>query len=113
GENAIVTGWGLTDPFTSNTASVLHEVTVPVLDPSCPGYDEGGIPLTNKMVCAGVANAGKDSCQGDSGGPLVVKKSGSYVQIGVVSFGPLDCQGTGTYTRVSKYLKWIKDNTNL
>jgi len=41
--------------------------------------------ITSRMVCAGVAEGGKDSCQGDSGGALYIKKSGK--QIGIVSWG--------------------------
>ena len=55
---------------------------------------------------------GKDSCGGDSGGPMVVRKpSGSWYQAGIVSFGPKRCGigRPGVYTKVSKYLDWIRN----
>ena len=56
---------------------------------------------------------GKDSCGGDSGGPMVVRKpSGSWYQAGIVSFGPKRCGigRPGVYTKVSKYLDWIRNS---
>ena len=50
--------------------------------------------------------------QGDSGGPLVF--NGNTV-IGVVSTNPLGCDESmdpGVYTRVSSYLKFIKNALN-
>ncbi|CAL4067033.1 unnamed protein product, partial [Meganyctiphanes norvegica] len=127
GEKAVVTGWGYTEGFGFELPSLLHEVTLPVLAPDCPEYDDyvyGGYDynyeyydrshtsvITENMICAGKRGGGKDSCNGDSGSPLVLGQAGVYVQIGIVSFGPPDCDSPGVYTRVSKYLGWIADNT--
>ncbi|MCC6314001.1 MAG: serine protease [Thermomicrobiales bacterium] len=54
------------------------------------------------MLCASAPRA--DSCQGDSGGPLfAVTPNGSYVQVGIVSFGYGCAQNgyPGVYTRLS------------
>ena len=58
----------------------------------------------------------KDSCSGDSGGPLIARtKDGAegvmYLE-GIVSFGSSSCSGSvpGIYTRVSKYIDWIREN---
>ncbi|RWS17095.1 hypothetical protein B4U79_05990, partial [Dinothrombium tinctorium] len=53
----------------------------------------------------------KDLLQGDSGGPLMLQASNSrYVLIGVVSWGIRcgDPAFPGIYTRVDKYIDWIK-----
>ena len=72
-------------------------------------------------LCAGGVDGGADSCKGDSGGGLYVKKnttdfgeleSSPYLMVGVVSFGSFECGigVPGVYTRVSKFVDWIKNN---
>jgi len=71
--------------------------------------------IADVMLCAGlVKSGGKDACQGDSGGPLVVNE-GRYKLAGVVSFGYGCAQANapGVYARVSKFLDWIKENSDL
>ena len=66
------------------------------------------------MVCAAFPDGGIDACQGDSGGPLVVRRGPndeSAVIFGIVSWG-YGCakpNNPGVYTRVTKYIPWIKD----
>ena len=51
-------------------------------------------------------------CLGDSGGPLICGQNGLPVLTGIVSFGE-GCAKTnfpGVYTKVSRYLAWIKNN---
>jgi secreted trypsin-like serine protease len=77
-------------------------------------------PLTNNMLCAGVASGVRDACSGDSGGPLLVAGPDGPVQVGVVSWGegPLNADRAcghenayGVYTRVHAYLDWIAEKT--
>ena len=75
-----------------------------------------GFPITDTMLCAGspVVEEPKDTCQGDSGGPLVAQE-GTYVQVGVTSFGS-GCgqpQRPGVYTRVGSYVGWIAEQTGI
>ena len=63
----------------------------------------------------------RDACYGDSGGPLVAKvlnekNEEKYTLVGIVSFGEgvgqgifSRCGSFGSYTRVSKYLNFIRD----
>ena len=37
----------------------------------------------------------------------MVKVNNRYTVVGVVSWGDLQCKGTGAYSKVSKYLKFI------
>jgi secreted trypsin-like serine protease len=65
-----------------------------------------------RNLCAGVPEGGKDSCQGDSGGPLMVDTGGgSWIQIGIVSWGVDRCGLAGfpgVYTRLSAFADWIR-----
>lgn len=67
--------------------------------------------LTDNMFCAGGKISGQDSCQGDSGGALTLQiPHGPHWAAGIVSWG-ISCgmEGTyGVYTRVDKYIDWIK-----
>ncbi|XP_012684544.2 complement C1s subcomponent [Clupea harengus] len=71
--------------------------------------------FTENMFCAGWE--GRDSCRFDSGGPLFVpmvgmgKAEDPYRLKGIVSWGS-DCRqgdNKGYYTKVQKYLDWIRD----
>eukprot|EP00069_Balaena_mysticetus_P016049 bmy_01906T0 len=111
-----VTGWGyirlgapLPPPYH------LQEVKVPIVgnDVCNQRYQNSSADTTSQiiqedMLCAG--SEGRDSCQGDSGGPLVCSWNGTWVQVGVVSWG--DVCGhrdfPGVYTRVTSYVSWIR-----
>jgi len=112
GSKSTVVGWGLLTEG-GQAPSILQEVEVPVItNQVCSdGYANDSVGITDNMLCAGLGQGGKDSCQGDSGGPLLVKGSDTVLrQAGVVSFG-IGCARPGkygVYTRVSKYVPWIK-----
>ncbi|XP_037641988.1 trypsin-2-like [Sebastes umbrosus] len=106
GDMCTVSGWGniytdqVFNPF------YLQCVEVPILsykdcDASYPGK------ITDRMVCAGYLEGGKDSCQGDSGGPLVCN---GELQ-GIVSWGQGCAQPNypGVYTKVCSLMPWIND----
>ncbi|HEV7723100.1 MAG TPA: trypsin-like serine protease [Iamia sp.] len=103
------TGWGTTAYGEPDYPTKLRQVTV---DVSTPGDCQNGYPgfyQQSTMVCA--AAPGKDSCQGDSGGPLVENRSGTWVQVGIVSTGN-ECALAGfpgIYTRVAAFSNWIKE----
>ncbi len=75
---------------------------------------ESVVDITSDMVCGG--NEVTDACPGDSGGPLMFNTDWTgyrYEVWGLVSFGPAACANRelpGVYTRVDKYLDWIKRN---
>jgi secreted trypsin-like serine protease len=78
--------------------------------------DNAGEVVTENMVCAGDPSPPSgvqfvhDSCQGDSGGPLFAMVGGKPIEVGIVSWGE-GCgipKVHGVYTRLSKFVEWIK-----
>lgn len=68
-------------------------------------YTEGecrallGFTLSPSNLCAGLP--GSDSCSGDSGGPIIVAYNGTFLQVGVISWGlsTSDCgESPGVYS---------------
>ncbi|XP_042314228.1 coagulation factor X-like [Sceloporus undulatus] len=67
-------------------------------------------PITENMFCAGYNTLAQDACQGDSGGPHVTEYKNTYFLTGVISWGE-GCAREGkygVYTKVSKFIGWIK-----
>lgn len=111
-----VSGYGLLEEG-GQASSSLQKVTVPIISNIiCQvKYDGTGVQISDNMLCAG--SPGKDSCQGDSGGPGMVADTGfgDFRLVGVVSFG-IGCARPsfpGVYTRVSRFLDWIEDNSGV
>ena len=117
GTNAIVTGWGDTDPTDQNSyPSILQEAVVPVVSDAGCTASYGVWYVSPEMLCAGYDEGGIDSCFGDSGGPLAVDAGdGSLLHIGIVSWGVACAQAgyPGVYARTSTYASWIFDKTGI
>lgn len=54
------------------------------------------------------AKDGKAACMGDSGGPLLAKVDGKTYLWGELGRASYSCTGRALYTRVDRYLDWIK-----
>ncbi|XP_060525228.1 venom protease isoform X1 [Cylas formicarius] len=115
GQRATAAGWG-TLKEDGKPSCILQEVDVPVIsNEECRNTNYSAKMISDNMLCAGYPAVGqKDSCQGDSGGPLIVEKPDQrYELIGVVSWGN-GCARPGypgVYTRVTRYLDWILENS--
>lgn len=125
GSQAIVVGWGKLQD--GRFPIDLRQVQLGLYDraecnrmvsgPAKPGVVVHG-DITENMICSGVTEGGRGSCNGDSGGPLMVAlEDGSYVQVGIVSWGYTADNEAGcsleaefsAYTRVARYQGWIMD----
>ncbi|XP_012219426.1 trypsin epsilon-like [Linepithema humile] len=107
-QKLFICGWGTTDSGqVSQTLRgiYIHHVPFETCIHTSKIYKK--IVEDDRHICYG--NPGKDACQGDSGGPLTSNKT----IYGVVSFGDGCGKVPGVYVRVSYYLEWIKNVTNL
>uniref|UniRef100_A0A8C0HR69 Coagulation factor IX n=1 Tax=Buteo japonicus TaxID=224669 RepID=A0A8C0HR69_9AVES len=108
-----VSGWGST-LFRGRPATILQILKVPFVDrPTC--LKSTSTTILQNMFCAGFPTGGSDTCGGDSGGPYTTEIEGTWFLTGITSWGE-ECAKPGKYgiyTRVSKYLKWIKEITRL
>lgn len=108
GRAAMVSGWG-TITVAGKLPDRLMAVIVPITKFSnCKNVDAYLNP--ELQICAGnTTKPVKDSCDGDSGGPLsLLDDQKRFTLVGIVSDGG-PCDGTGLYTNVFPYMKWIND----
>lgn len=113
GKNATVLGWGkINDQGVYSDA--LRAVEVEILDNDVCNRLFG--IMTETMMCTSGSN-GRGTCYGDSGGPAIVKQAdGSYVQVGILSFGALaGCEKgyPSGQVLVHKYIDWIQAITGI
>lgn len=111
-----VSGFGLTEH--STVADELRYINLPIVAQDvCHTSIEAArrdhkdvAQLTGNMFCAGLPEGGEDTCSGDSGSAFVMETDQTYWVAGIVSWG-VDCGKPGkygVYTRVAKYINWIK-----
>jgi secreted trypsin-like serine protease len=100
--SAIVRGFRIADDKLKNVREAI--------------INNAGQLVNENMVCAGDPNPPPgaefvhDTCQGDSGGPLVAQTGDKAMQVGIVSWGE-GCgipKLHGVYTRLGKFVDWVK-----
>ncbi|KAI4459627.1 polyserase-related [Holotrichia oblita] len=105
GTESVVSGWGTTSE-NGAAANQLQAVSVPLVSLSdCQAAYSPVYSVTDRMLCAGSSDGGRDACQGDSGGPLAV----DGLLVGVVSWG-IGCarpQYPGVYASVPNLRSYI------
>ncbi|KAK9751366.1 Trypsin [Popillia japonica] len=105
GTESVVSGWGTTSE-SGAAANQLQAVSVPLVSLSdCQAAYSPWYSVTDRMLCAGSSEGGRDACQGDSGGPLVADN----LLVGVVSWG-IGCarpQYPGVYASVPNLRSYI------
>ena len=108
-------GWGTTSEGSYTLPKILQKVEIPLTTTeACNSAAAYGGDITDRMICAGLKNGGKDSCQGDSGGPLFSQQaSGDYTLVGVVSWGEGCARPNkyGVYAKVNVMIDWIEKQT--
>ncbi|MGH0166921.1 UNVERIFIED_CONTAM: hypothetical protein FKN15_051734, partial [Acipenser sinensis] len=105
-----VSGWGKLSEG-GPTSSILRRLEMPRLKTQdC--IENSKLNITDNMFCAGYFEGNQDSCKGDSGGPHATKYKNTWFLTGIVSWGK-GCARPGQYgiyTRVSRYLDWLKEH---
>ncbi|XP_063700033.1 trypsin 5G1-like [Culicoides brevitarsis] len=110
GTPCMVSGWGLTKNELESRDK-LRAVVVPIVDRKVCEMEYQSL-VTDRMICAGVPEGGKNSCSMDSGGPLVRHNGNKMEQVGIVSWGTIDCKVagySGVYANVAIMRDWIKE----
>ncbi|XP_065169721.1 trypsin-7-like [Atheta coriaria] len=110
GTDVVCSGWG-TLYEGGYVSDQLQSVTVQIVSREDCNDQYGSGSITDRMICAGVPEGGKDACQGDSGGPLVA--NGQLV--GIVSWGYGCARPThaGVYSNVGALRSYIKEQSGL
>ena len=108
-------GWGTTSEGSYDLPNILQKVEVPLVSQAaCNTADVYNGQITDRMLCAGLPEGGKDSCQGDSGGPLFTQQAnGDFTLVGVVSWGEGCARPDkyGVYSKVNVMVDWIMQQT--
>uniref|UniRef100_A0AAG5D1Z9 Peptidase S1 domain-containing protein n=1 Tax=Anopheles atroparvus TaxID=41427 RepID=A0AAG5D1Z9_ANOAO len=118
GRKVFVSGFGRTsDAVQSISTTLKYEYMRIISNAECANVYGASI-IRNTTLCAiGWERTNQNVCQGDSGGPMVMQQSsGSWVQIGIVSFVSSRGCSTGDpsgYIRTVNYLSWISETTGL
>ncbi|XP_016064467.1 PREDICTED: plasma kallikrein [Miniopterus natalensis] len=108
--NCWITGWGFTKER-GEVQNILQKTNIPLVTNEECQKRYRDYKITKQMICAGYKEGGKDACKGDSGGPLVCKHDGTWLLVGITSWGE-GCgrrEHPGVYTKVAEYVDWILD----
>ncbi|XP_035709987.1 plasma kallikrein-like [Folsomia candida] len=116
GLNVTVAGWGKAHEKAGASTRKLQKLEgMPILDFEKCVEMTPKFKLTDRMLCAGFVEGGRDACTGDSGGPLVYQEAPNrYRQIGVVSFGA-GCarrKSPGIYSKLTDLSQWVIYHTS-
>uniref|UniRef100_A0A3F2YXL9 trypsin n=1 Tax=Anopheles funestus TaxID=62324 RepID=A0A3F2YXL9_ANOFN len=111
GTMTTVSGWGNTQSAAESNA-VLRAANVPTVNQEhCENAYKLSGGITERMLCAGYEQGGKDACQGDSGGPLVA--DGKLVGVVSWGFGCAMAGYPGVYSRVAVVRDWVRENSGV
>uniref|UniRef100_A0A1B0BEZ4 Uncharacterized protein n=1 Tax=Glossina palpalis gambiensis TaxID=67801 RepID=A0A1B0BEZ4_9MUSC len=103
GMSLTVAGWGHNG--TVKYTNEKRKVDVPYVE-----NHNCRLKVSDSQLCAGGVYM-KDSCTGDSGGALMRISPSGWIIEGIVSYGRgCGLEQPAVYTRVRKYIQWIRDN---
>ncbi len=114
GTSAEIAGWGQENPRQENPPSQLQWAGEVVQGAAFCGQaassGRGGVAFNGAIqTCAeDVPSDASGTCHGDSGGPLLAQTGGSWIEIGVTSFGASQCSThiPSFFTRADAISSW-------
>ncbi|KAK0072080.1 hypothetical protein PV325_011925, partial [Microctonus aethiopoides] len=111
----IVIGWGATK--WNKKADHLQQVQITVINQNecIKAYSNFSVTIDENFICAGGSQDKRDACKGDSGGPLMLQSNNTFYEIGIVSFGNIQCPSLtipGVYTAINRHLDFIISQLN-
>ncbi len=100
GRRVTAVGYGVSNGFAQSGAGVRRSVELEALysDPAAHGA----------WVASWTGEEPQDTCQGDSGGPALTRFMCESIIWGLVSSGPLFCQGRTHYAPIAANRDWIE-----
>ncbi|XP_043468493.1 chymotrypsin-2-like [Leptopilina heterotoma] len=109
-QKAVISGWGPLN-LSGRNSNTLQKANIFITEQSlCVNkYKKENLTIYDSQICAYDPNVQRGACLGDAGGPLTI----NGVLVGIASWGH-NCAQTdypSVYTRVTKYLSWIKANS--
>lgn len=118
GLQTTVSGWGLKSSSSAGPSRALQYVNMRVIsNADCERRHKPGQVIGSTICAQGWTDPTKGTCRGDSGGPMVLNESGTWIQVGVVSFAfnPNNCESgiPSGYVRTASYLPWINNVTGI
>uniref|UniRef100_K7GEC0 Peptidase S1 domain-containing protein n=1 Tax=Pelodiscus sinensis TaxID=13735 RepID=K7GEC0_PELSI len=100
-----IAGWGkISNEKNSTSSPTLQEVELKIMENGACQQSRYRNFNPSSMLCVGDPTEEKASFQGDSRGPLVCDGKPQ----GIVSYGRKDGSAPQVFTKVSKYVPWIK-----
>ncbi|XP_053684521.1 brachyurin-like [Sabethes cyaneus] len=116
GMTGIISGFGRTSDETGSPASnVVMYTSNPILTNADCQSSWNAIIIQAQNICLS-GDGGRSVCNGDSGGPLAVREDGRSLQVGIASFVHATGCASGFpagFVRVSHYLSWIAENSDV
>nr|XP_019563923.2 brachyurin-like [Aedes albopictus] len=116
GMTGIISGFGRTSDETGSPASeVVMYTSNPILTNADCAASWNAVLVGAQNICLSGAG-GRSVCNGDSGGPLAIHENGRSLQVGISSMVHVDGCASGmpsVFVRVSHYLQWIADNSDV
>lgn len=116
GEVATMAGYGYTSSLQTSSDDVLRQVKLRIMSSNkCLSFfSKTKVALDPESELCTIKDT-KGPCRGDSGGPLLIKRNGSEVVVGLVSWTygcPDRIHFPSVYSRVSAHEKWIRSIVN-
>lgn len=113
GAEVVATGWGTMTDGGNNFPTELQQVSMRQQSDATCAAAYGSAYHVNTMSCA--SSFGRDTCQGDSGGPLLTRRNGSWVQVGITSWGEGCAEPgyPGISTRLPNLVSWVRNQVRL